>query len=125
MRAPAAGARLKPEALGFRLGGHTLPELEALPIAEADGVLRAGWPLGGAADDAATELLLGEIRGRLRFLVDVGLGYLTLARQSRTLSGGEAQRVSLATALGSSLDQHAVRAGRAVGGPARARRRRG
>jgi excinuclease ABC subunit A len=98
--AACGGARLKPEALLFRLAGRTLPELEVLPIAEADAFFRGFQP---ATSDAATDLLLGEIRGRLRFLVDVGLGYLTLARQSRTLSGGEAQRVSLATALGSSL----------------------
>jgi excinuclease ABC subunit A len=53
--------------------------------------------------DEATELLLEEIRGRFRYLVDVGLGYLTLDRQSRTLSGGEVQRINLTTALGTSL----------------------
>ncbi len=53
--------------------------------------------------DEATDLLLGEIRGRFRYLVDVGLGYLTLDRQSRTLSGGEVQRINLTTALGTSL----------------------
>src|SRR5579872_3174144 len=53
--------------------------------------------------DEATELLLAEIRGRFRYLVDVGLGYLTLDRQSRTLSGGEVQRINLTTALGTSL----------------------
>src|SRR5882724_6958800 len=53
--------------------------------------------------DEATDLLLGEIRARCRFLVDVGLGYLTLDRQSRTLSGGEVQRINLTTALGTSL----------------------
>ena len=99
--AACGGTRLKPEALLFRVGGRTLPELEALPIAEVEALLPPVRP--PAASDAATDLLLGEVRGRLRFLVDVGLGYLTLARQSRTLSGGEAQRVSLATALGSSL----------------------
>jgi excinuclease ABC subunit A len=53
--------------------------------------------------DAATELLLAEVRARLKFLCDVGLGYLTLDRQSRTLSGGEVQRINLTTALGTSL----------------------
>ena len=53
--------------------------------------------------DEATPLLLGEIRSRLRYLVEVGLGYLTLDRQSRTLSGGEVQRINLTTALGTSL----------------------
>ena len=53
--------------------------------------------------DEATELLLEEIRGRFRYLVEVGLGYLTLDRQSRTLSGGEVQRINLTTALGTSL----------------------
>ncbi|MFN7211991.1 MAG: hypothetical protein ACK5US_03500 [Lysobacteraceae bacterium] len=53
--------------------------------------------------DAATELLLDEVRARLKFLNDVGLGYLTLDRQSRTLSGGEVQRINLTTALGTSL----------------------
>ena len=53
--------------------------------------------------DDADELVLGEIRGRLRYLCDVGLRYLTLDRQSRTLSGGEVQRINLTTALGTSL----------------------
>ncbi|HEY3121449.1 MAG TPA: excinuclease ABC subunit A, partial [Vicinamibacteria bacterium] len=80
--------------------GRSLPEVEAMPVAEAERFF-AGW--SPRAHDPATGLLLHEVRSRLRFLVDVGLGYLTLARQSRTLSGGEAQRVSLATALGGSL----------------------
>jgi excinuclease ABC subunit A len=53
--------------------------------------------------DEATDLLIGEIRTRLRYLVEVGLAYLTLDRQSRTLSGGEVQRINLTTALGTSL----------------------
>ncbi len=58
---------------------------------------------GGAVMDEAGELVLGEIRSRLGYLCDVGLGYLTLDRQSRTLSGGEVQRINLTTALGTSL----------------------
>ena len=97
------GARLKPEALLWRLGspGLNVHELMLLPIERcreffAELVLPA--PLDEAAD-----LLLGEVRSRLEFLVRVGLGYLTLDRQSRTLSGGEVQRINLTTALGTSL----------------------
>ncbi|HEY0705233.1 MAG TPA: excinuclease ABC subunit A, partial [Polyangia bacterium] len=94
------GHRLKPVALLFRIGGRTLPEIEAMPLAEAEAFFRGYAP---AISDAATDLVVAELRARLSFLVDVGVGYLTLARQSRTLSGGEAQRVGLATALGSAL----------------------
>jgi len=94
------GSRLQPEALLYRIAGRTLPEAEALPVAEAEHLFHE-WSVPG--HDPAAEQLLHEIRGRLRFLVDTGLGYLTLSRQSRTLSGGEAQRVTLATALGGSL----------------------
>ena len=79
------GSRLKAEARLFRLAGRSLPEVEALPVAEAERAFRE-WRVPGK--DPASEQLLHEVRGRLRFLVDVGLGYLTLGRQSRTLSGG-------------------------------------
>jgi len=94
------GRRLKPAALLFRLADRTFPELEDMAISEVEPFFRR-WE--APAGDRAAELLLGEIRGRLRYLLDVGLGYLSLGRQSRTLSGGETQRVTLATALGASL----------------------
>ncbi|MBV8852735.1 MAG: hypothetical protein JOY91_05005, partial [Sinobacteraceae bacterium] len=126
------GARLKTEALLWRLGSrelaervlqgqprfrprgvewsseieHSLPglslhDLMLLPVERAHQfftALELPRPL-----DEATDLLLGEIRGRCGYLTDVGLGYLTLDRQSRTLSGGEVQRINLTTALGTSL----------------------
>ncbi len=97
------GGRLKPEALLWHLGDERLNlyELTLLPIAGCRrffGALALPRPLDEAAD-----LLLTEIRTRLGYLVDVGLGYLTLDRQSRTLSGGEVQRINLTTALGTSL----------------------
>ncbi len=125
------GARLKPDALLWRIGesaasgdaayidetptravvgrvpsrgdqrGPTIHNIMLLPISQCHQLfneLKLPAPL-----DEATELLLNEIRTRLRYLVNVGLGYLTLDRQSRTLSGGEVQRVNLTTALGTSL----------------------
>ena len=101
------GARLKPEALLWRLGGAgsaeglNVHDAMLLPIERARDFF-AGLVLPAPLDEA-TDLLLGEIRSRLDFLVRVGLGYLTLDRQSRTLSGGEVQRINLTTALGTSL----------------------
>src|SRR5580658_3530578 len=115
------GARLKPDALLWRLGTQTHTHA---PAAAAD---HSAAALPGLAIhqvmqlsiercraffdeltlpkplDQAADLLLGELRTRLKFLCDVGLGYLTLDRQSRTLSGGEVQRINLTTALGTSL----------------------
>ncbi|WP_243842617.1 excinuclease ABC subunit UvrA [Paraburkholderia caballeronis] len=127
------GARLKTEALLWRLGtkpnadevlapaGRFLPhgvewtraQLEALPgLALHDLMMMPierirrffdDLSLSSALLDDALKLLLAEVRTRLRYLCDVGLGYLTLDRQSRTLSGGEVQRINLTTALGTSL----------------------
>ena len=83
------------------LPGLSLHDLMMLPIARVRRFFDE-LKLDGAMD-AAGDLLLAEIRTRLRFLCDVGLGYLTLDRQSRTLSGGEVQRINLTTALGTSL----------------------
>jgi excinuclease ABC subunit A len=108
------GARLKPDALLWKLPlpengepggavakGLAIHELMALPVAKVRELI-AALELPELADEAAA-LVLGEIRSRLDYLVDVGLGYLTLERQSRTLSGGEVQRINLTTALGASL----------------------
>jgi excinuclease ABC subunit A len=84
-----------------RLPGLSIHDVMLLPVERACGFFRRlelPRPL-----DEATDLLLGEIRGRFGYLADVGLGYLTLDRQSRTLSGGEVQRINLTTALGTSL----------------------
>lgn len=126
------GARLKADALLWRVGGCELadsvlkPEARMRPseVEWSDETLQLLpglsihdlmlLPLERACDffarltlppplDAATDLLLGEIRARFNYLADVGLGYLTLDRQSRTLSGGEVQRINLTTALGTSL----------------------
>ena len=97
------GARLKPEALLWRVGdpGLNIRELMLLSIDRSRHFF-ATLTLPAPLDDA-TDLLLREIRARLQYLSDVGLGYLDLDRQSRTLSGGEVQRINLTTALGTSL----------------------
>jgi excinuclease ABC subunit A len=97
------GARLKPDALLWRVGnpGINIREMMLMPIDDSRrffDTLVLPAPLDEAAD-----LLLREIRARLKYLSDVGLGYLNLDRQSRTLSGGEVQRINLTTALGTSL----------------------
>jgi excinuclease ABC subunit A len=126
------GARLKTEALLWRLGSRELADSVLDPaqrfkpngVQWSDEVLRSMpgltvhdmmlLPIDKTCEffnklelpkplDEATDLLLGEIRTRVRYLVDVGLAYLTLDRQSRTLSGGEVQRINLTTALGTSL----------------------
>jgi excinuclease ABC subunit A len=100
------GARLRPEILGVTLTGPgdkewNIEELCALPASRAHEVL-SGLQLS-ATESKVVEDLLNEIAGRLGFLVEVGLGYLTLNRESGTLSGGEAQRIRLATQIGSGL----------------------
>jgi excinuclease ABC subunit A len=95
------GSRLKPEALLWRIGGKTVHDVMLLPLSECK-MFFDSLALPAPLDEAA-DLLLAEIRSRLRYLVEVGLGYLTLDRQSRTLSGGEVQRINLTTALGTSL----------------------
>ena len=95
------GARLRKEALYVRVGGRNLAEVVRLNIAEAQQFFD-GLELS-AEEAAIADKILMEIRQRLKFLNDVGLDYLTLDRLSATLSGGEAQRIQLATCLGSRL----------------------
>ncbi len=101
------GARLQPEALCWKWQGHTLPRLYQLPVAK---LLTLVQSHGAAAisprSDSSThqrDLAHDSIITRLRYLAQVGLGYLTLDRTSRTLSGGEVQRVNLTSCLGTSL----------------------
>lgn len=95
------GTRLKPEALDWRVQGKNIAEISAMSAGEAARFFQ-NLRLSGEADQVA-RLILDEIRRRLSYLVGVGLEYLTLDRQSRTLSGGELERVDLTTAIGSAL----------------------
>ncbi len=95
------GARLRQEARDVKIGTRSLPEIVALSIADAHAFFES-LTLSPEREKIADKILL-EIRRRLKFLVDVGLDYLTLSRVAATLSGGEAQRIQLATNLGSLL----------------------
>ena len=95
------GTRLKSDALHYRINGKDIAQVNALSVAAAHDFFQALRPVG--ALDQVSSLILEEIRRRLGYLVSVGLEYLTLDRQSRTLSGGELERVDLTTAIGSSL----------------------
>ena len=95
------GSRLKPEASYVRVAGKTIGELVDMPVGElAEWFNTLQLP---ERDAAIAKRLLPEIRNRLGYLVEVGLSYLTLSRLSNSLSGGESQRINLATSLGSSL----------------------
>ncbi|MGH7747402.1 MAG: excinuclease ABC subunit UvrA, partial [Candidatus Dormibacteria bacterium] len=95
------GARLKPEALAVTVGGRNIFEVTMLSIERAEVFFRTLETT--AREELIAHQILKEIRARLGFLGNVGLGYLNLARTATTLSGGEAQRIRLATQIGSSL----------------------
>ena len=97
------GARLKPEALAVTVGGKNIAALTALTIREADAFLMAAEQDFSPREAKIAGEILKEIHARLHFLLDVGLDYLTLSRAASTLSGGEAQRIRLATQIGSGL----------------------
>jgi excinuclease ABC subunit A len=97
------GARLKKESLFFKFGGKNISELASFDL-----VNLAGWfdRLNGQLDERKQTIsheIIREIRVRIQFLLDVGIGYLTLNRTARSLSGGESQRIRLATQIGSQL----------------------
>jgi excinuclease ABC subunit A len=103
--AACGGARLRPEALAVQVGGMNIGQFLALRVSEA--LARLGLMTGEIAPDERTEgparRVLEQAHARLAYLDRIGLGYLTLDRPARTLSGGEARRVGLTTALGSGL----------------------
>lgn len=95
------GKRLQPASLAVKVGGRTISEYTALPISDA--VNAFAEVALNAREEKIAGLVLREIRARLKFLETVGLGYLTLDRAAATLSGGESQRIRLATQIGSQL----------------------
>ena len=97
------GARLKPETLAVTIGGKSIADLTALTIREADAFLAEAEKDFSPREAKIAVEILKEIHARLHFLLDVGLDYLTLSRAAGTLSGGEAQRIRLATQIGSGL----------------------
>jgi excinuclease ABC subunit A len=95
------GSRLRPEALHVRVDDRTIADIADLPLEDlGPWVHQLELP---KMEAQIAETILRELRSRVTFLVEVGLGYLTLGRQTRTLSGGEAQRIGLANSLGASL----------------------
>ncbi len=97
------GSRLRPEALQFRIGERSIADLCSISIDELSVVMESIHEDMNNKELKIASEIIKEIRERLSFLVDVGLGYLSLSRSSRTLSGGESQRIRLATQVGSKL----------------------
>jgi len=97
------GRRLKPEMLAVRVAEKNIAEVAAMPIGELTTWINALTPLLGERERTIAKAIVKEIAERAGFLVDVGLDYLTVDRTATTLSGGEAQRIRLATQIGSRL----------------------
>ncbi|MCH5329798.1 MAG: excinuclease ABC subunit UvrA [Alistipes sp.] len=97
------GSRLKEEALQFKIGGKNIAEVSAMSITRFSEWMTGIESYMSPKEQRIARDIIKEIRERLRFLTEVGLGYLSLSRASRTLSGGEAQRIRLATQIGSKL----------------------
>ncbi|MER3401783.1 MAG: excinuclease ABC subunit UvrA [Armatimonadota bacterium] len=97
------GKRLKPESLAVRVAGKNIAELTAMSIEDALAWFQTLETQVTERERTIAERILREVRTRLQFLLDVGLGYLTLDRPANTLAGGEAQRIRLATQIGSGL----------------------
>lgn len=97
------GTRLKKEALQFRIGGKSIADVSSMSISEFSEWMAAIEQHMNDKERKIAQEIVKEIRERLRFLIDVGLGYLSLSRSSRSLSGGESQRIRLATQIGSKL----------------------
>ncbi len=95
------GGRFQPATLNFKLSGHTLPDLAVMPVSKLVEVIEKSE--SQVVGDSTAEMLRKEVATRLRYLIEVGLGYLSLDRPTRTLSGGEVERVNLTTCLGASL----------------------
>jgi len=95
------GARLKPEALAVTVGDTNIATLTTMSVEKAEAFFRAFVP--NPREELIAHQILKEVRARLGFLGNVGLGYLSLSRSATTLSGGESQRIRLATQIGSSL----------------------
>ncbi len=99
--AACGGARLAPPALWVRFRGRTIAELAEFPLRDLQRFFAEVAP--SPSEEKRLGSVLAELSSRVRYMNDVGLGYLTLARSARTLSGGEAQRIGLASALGGAL----------------------
>lgn len=97
------GTRLQPSSLSFKIDGKNIAEINALPLSELKIWLHEVEDKFSAKNKIIAHEILKEIKTRLQFLLDVGLDYLSLSRSSRTLSGGESQRIRLATQIGSQL----------------------